>query len=80
MVPSTADDNPYLPHARTAQELGGLDSCPRLCVVERTTQFEIKFSCIFLADTDDVLRSATTNFLSLFYNTMNFGGQLDFAG
>jgi hypothetical protein len=51
MVPSTTDDDPYLPHARTAQELGGLDSCPWLCVVERTSQFEIEFSCTFRAHT-----------------------------
>ena len=51
VVPSTTDDDPYLPHARTAQELGRLDSGPWLWVVEQTHQFEIEFSCIFRADT-----------------------------
>lgn len=53
MVPSTTDDDPHLPHARTAEELGRLVSRPWLCVVERTLQSEsIKFlylSCIHLS-------------------------------
>ena len=77
MVPSTTDDDPYLPHARTAQELGRLDSCPWLCVVERTPQFEIEFLVSFVLTRSDVLKTAATmNFLSLFYNQDGLWGNL----
>jgi hypothetical protein len=71
MVPSTTDDDPYLPHARTAQELGRLVSHPWLCVVERTPQFESisgNFLVSFVHTPIDVLETVMTNFLSLLYN------------
>jgi hypothetical protein len=53
MVPSTTDDDPHLPHARTAEELGRLVSRPWLCVVERTLQSKsinfLYLSCIHLS-------------------------------
>ena len=68
MVPSTTDDDPYLPHARTAEELGRLVSRPWLCGVERTLQSEsinfLYLSCIHLS----MYLELTINFLSLFYN------------
>ena len=55
MVPSTTDDDPYLPHSRTAQELGRLVSRPWHCGIRRTPQFEsisknfLYLSCIHLS-------------------------------
>ena len=40
VVPSAADDDPHLRHARTAQGLGGLVARQRLLVVEQTPQFK----------------------------------------
>ena len=56
MVPSTTDYDPYLPYARTAQELGRLDSCSWLFVVEQTIQFEIEFLVSFVLTPNDVLK------------------------
>jgi hypothetical protein len=55
LVPSATDNDPHLPHARTAQELGGLVACPWHCNIEQSPQFKcmgkkrfLHLSCVYL--------------------------------